>query len=119
MIVIGYGFCDEHINGILKQALRGNPNKRLVAVTYFGSLSGEETAQRTEKFKIFIEQQLGLDADTREKLVLIVSNAKNFIAEALTLKEMASHFPQEDSLFDEIATDDALKPELLNGKQRR
>jgi hypothetical protein len=27
ILVVGYGFADEHINGILWQALRGSPDK--------------------------------------------------------------------------------------------
>ncbi len=106
MIVVGYGFCDEHINGILQQALRGASNKRLVAVTYFGqTLSNEEKSRNEQKFREFVEAQLGLDQETKEKLVVVVSNAKKFLGEELTLSEMTKYFPKEESLFDEITID--------------
>jgi hypothetical protein len=52
LLVIGYGFGDDHINGILSQALRGNPDKRLIAVTWFGEPRDEgEQELAANKFK--------------------------------------------------------------------
>jgi SIR2-like domain len=41
LLVVGYGFGDEHINGISRQALRGSADKRLIAVTWFGEIRDE------------------------------------------------------------------------------
>jgi len=103
IIVVGYGFGDEHINGILQQALRGGRDKRLVAVTWFGDhIAEEERQEYAKRFRSFIAKQLGLEAENDPRLLLQVSSAKKFLGEELTLSAMTSHFPVEESLFEEV-----------------
>src|SRR5262249_36595161 len=55
LLVVGYGFADEHINAILRQALRGNRDKRLIAVTWSGEPRDEGERQATElRFREFV-----------------------------------------------------------------
>jgi NAD-dependent SIR2 family protein deacetylase len=104
ILVIGYGFGDEHINGILQQALRGGQDKRLVAVTWFGdNLNQNECALKEAQFKDVIAKQLGLDNDKDNRLVLLVHSAKSFLGKELSLSAMTNHFPAEESLFDEVS----------------
>lgn len=106
ILVIGYGFGDEHINGILKQALRGSPEKRLVAVTWFGNgVSQEEVERKRERFRAFVSGQLGFEASNDPRLVVEVERAQAFIGEQLSLEEMSKHFPPEEMLFEEVTRD--------------
>jgi hypothetical protein len=115
IITIGYGFGDEHINGILKQALQGASDKRLVAVTYFEpGLSEENLARAKERFMKYKIGQLGLGETVKDKVELIVASAKDFLTSQLTLREMSKYFPQEESFFANevaVANEDAVETE--------
>lgn len=101
IVVVGYGFGDEHINGILKQALRGDPNKRIVVASYFGEKVGDELERAMKKHQSTIELQLGLSKGS-SSLVLTSSRARDFLGALLTIDEMEKHFPVEESLFEVI-----------------
>jgi hypothetical protein len=101
VIAVGYGFGDEHINGIIKQALRGDPAKRIVAVTWFGeNLLDSDLKKAEEKFSRHAWQQLGLEGERQNQLAVVVSSAKRFLSEELTLASVTKFFPTEESLFD-------------------
>ena len=101
ILVVGYGFADEHINGILRQALRGSPDKRLIAVTWSGDLREGEGEQRAEKFKSLISKQLDLP-DIDPRVIVQMSPAKRFLGEELSLAAVSKYFPQGESLFEEV-----------------
>jgi hypothetical protein len=99
ILVVGYGFADDHINGILRQALRGNPDKRLIAVTWPGG-----TKSNTEKqhdFEQFIGRQLQV-GEADGKAVVRVATAKKFLGEELSLAMVTQYFPQTESLFEVV-----------------
>lgn len=100
ILVVGYGFADDHINGILRQALRGNPDKRLIAVTWPAGTKADDEKQRD--FENFILKQLDL-ANTDGKVVVRIATAKKFLGEELSLATVSQYFPQTESLFEEIA----------------
>jgi len=75
IIVVGYGFADEHINGILRQALRGNSDKRLIAVTSPGGTKPDDEKQHD--FEQFISRQLELP-DIDGKVIVRIASAKTF-----------------------------------------
>jgi hypothetical protein len=108
LLVIGYGFSDEHINAILGQALQNNPGKRLIAVTWFGELTEEGEADHAKKFKSNIRKQLRL-GDSDERVIVLVSPAKRFLKDELCLAAVAKFFPQEESPFEELAPQDEIK----------
>ncbi len=101
ILVVGYGFADEHINGILRQALRGSPDKRLIAVTWFGDGREGEEKQLAIRFKSFILKQLDLP-HSDEKVIVQVSPAKRFLGEELSLTAVSKYFPQGESLFEDV-----------------
>jgi hypothetical protein len=101
ILVVGYGFADEHINGILRQALRASPDKRLIAVTWSGDVPAGEEEQRANRFKSFICKQLEL-TDTDGKVIVLMSSAKRFLGEELCLAAVSKYFPQGESLFEEV-----------------
>lgn len=96
LVVIGYGFGDEHINGILAQALAGATNKRLVAVTFRDS----EESDGQQKFRQYVSGQLKLPTDD-PRLVIEVSRARDFLEGSLTLSKISAYFPPEESIFEE------------------
>jgi SIR2-like domain len=102
LLVVGYGFADDHINGILQQALRGNPDKRLIAVTWSGEPRDEGERQASaDKFRETVARQLGLPLNDA-RLVVKISPAKKFLSEELTLAAVGEHFPPTESIFDEV-----------------
>lgn len=102
LLVIGYGFADDHINGILRQALRGASDKRLVAVTWPGELRDDGERQlASDKFREFVARQLDLPPGD-QRLVIEVSPAKEFLAKTLSLAAVSKHFPSPESIFGEV-----------------
>ena len=87
--------------GVLRQALRGNPDKRLIAVTWLGGTKSDADKQRD--FEHFILKQLDL-ADTDGKVVVRIATAKKFLGEELSLATVSKYFPEKESLFQEIQT---------------
>jgi SIR2-like protein len=100
ILVVGYGFADEHINGILSQALRRSPEKKLVAVTWSGGAKSDD--EKIREFDSLIRKQLEI-TEPDERIVVRISKAKKFLGEELSLAEMTRYFPEAESLFDEIA----------------
>ena len=91
VVAIGYGFMDEHINGILGQALRQDANRRLLAVVAPDADVGETTE--------FIASQL----DARSAQVTVdACGARCFLEERLSVKELAGLFPEEEDLIEEL-----------------
>jgi SIR2-like domain len=102
LIVVGYGFGDEYINGILAQALRGHPEKRIVVVSWNADFD-DEVRQRAaiDDLKKFVAAQLGLPAED-DRIVLRPMKASEFLSEHLSLAELKGIFPAEESLFEEL-----------------
>ena len=91
VVAIGYGFMDEHINGILGQALRQDANRRLLAVVAPDADAGETTE--------FIANQL----DAKGKQVTVEAcGARCFLEERLSVKVLAGLFPEEEDLIEEL-----------------
>jgi hypothetical protein len=98
LVVIGYGFGDEHINGILAQALRTDTEKRIIAVNWIGDKDAPQTADREERFKKFVAKQLELESSDA-RLVLLNEKAKPYMEGQLSLKSVGAYFPPEENLF--------------------
>ena len=92
IVCIGYGFNDEHINGILEQALRHSSDRKLLAVV------GPGNDQKACAEKERICHQLHLEA-CKDKIVTKAYGAKDFLENKLTISELAELFPHEDDLF--------------------
>jgi hypothetical protein len=102
LLVIGYGFGDEHINGILAQALRGSQNKRLIAVTSFAGLADPQKPSALEGCRQRIAKELGLDGPYDPRLVIIDSKANEFLTKQLSLPEVSKYFPPEEVIFEQL-----------------
>ena len=90
IVCIGYGFNDDHINGILEQALRQDRKKMLLAVVG----PGNDFKNISEKKRICIE----LKAETNQ-VVAKACKAKEFLENGLTIHGITALFPPEDDLF--------------------
>jgi hypothetical protein len=102
LIVIGYGFGDEHINGILAQALRGTVNKRLIAVTLLDTPPDIQLAAQ-KNFREYVCKQLNLE-DNDQRLIMEYSRAKDYFVAGLTLAQIGTHFPPEEPIFEDVTT---------------
>ena len=93
IVTIGYGFGDNHINGILRQALRQHPERILLAVVAPGSADRvvERREEISKKLKVDIEQVRVDDSGERE-----------FLATKMNISHLATLFPEERQLFGEI-----------------
>ncbi|MCC6545646.1 SIR2 family protein [Candidatus Sumerlaeota bacterium] len=94
IVAIGYGFYDDHINGIMAQALKNNPTMRVLAV--IGPVNEERKAEETNR----ILRVLGLSDSSR--VACMPLGAKEFLTHHLTIIELAKVFPSDVSPFEEI-----------------
>ena len=90
IVCVGYGFSDEHINGILGQALRQNCERKLLAVIG----PGDRCAAK-ERIVGRLEVQ---DA----QVIVRASGAGEFLGNGLTIAALAELFPIEDDLIPEV-----------------
>ena len=89
VVCIGYGFNDEHINGILRQSLAQNCERKLLAVT------GQEDEGVAKKR---IADQLEV---SQTQVVVRPCGAKEFLERGLTIAALAELFPSESDLIPE------------------
>lgn len=87
VVAIGYGFGDEHINGIIGQALRDNSERRLLSVA-----PDSETSEQS----ILIAKVLGASKD---QIVCVKSGAQEYLTKGLTIDALTRYFPEVESNF--------------------
>ena len=90
IICIGYGFKDDHINGILKQSLRQNRDRKLLAV--IGPNNQDERKQ-------LISELMNVDDDQIE---IRSCGAKKFLSSDLSITFLSKLFPPEMDLIPEL-----------------
>lgn len=95
IIAIGYGFADEHINGILRQSLNNNAERRLLSVAPIDSGSAEERAE-----------QIAETLNIRNARQIVCRNlpAKEFLGTQLKLSALRDVFPPSEEPFEELGT---------------
>jgi hypothetical protein len=94
IITVGYGFGDEHINGIIRQALDRSRERRLLAVAPCGNLNQEQK-----------EKEIGCVLQCAEDSGQITCwnlTAKAFMTDCLKIAKLAELFPPEEDLIKEI-----------------
>jgi hypothetical protein len=104
LVLIGYGFGDEHINGILGQALRNRPEKRVVVVGPVPGLAKDEKSVELrealiEEWKNLIKTKLELGEEDLQSVHVLDSPAQRFFETSFTLNDMENLFPAEASPF--------------------
>ena len=93
IVCVGYGFNDDHINGILQQSLRQNQERKLLAVIGPG---GEATAIDREKR---ISELLKAEKD---QVKAQECGAEEFLDRGLTIASLSKLFPSETDLIPEL-----------------
>lgn len=83
VIVVGYSFGDEHINGILSQALKQDKEMKLLWVS-------------PNAKKSVVKEKLGLSIIAQRQIETKEMTAKVFFDKQLELKTFSDLFPRED-----------------------
>ncbi len=91
IVCVGYGFNDDHINGILQQALRQDRTRKLLAVV------GPDNDVAVENKRI--SDQLVAQED---QIIVQACGAKEFLDNALTIATLSELFPDEEDLILEL-----------------
>ncbi|NOZ45171.1 MAG: hypothetical protein GXO79_00155 [Chlorobi bacterium] len=85
IIVIGYGFGDEHINGLLSQALKQDKDRKILNIS------------KSQKIE-FVQNRLGIN--NTDQIIIEKYYAKDFFEKRLSLKELETIFPENiDDIF--------------------
>ena len=91
IVTVGYGFGDEHINGILSQALRQDEERKLLAVLGPGAAEEMRRKSISEVLRVS-EGQISVET----------VGAKKFLSQTLSIDYLAGLFPDEVDLIEEI-----------------
>ena len=91
IVCVGYGFNDDHINGILQQSLRQNSQRKLLAVVGPHGESAAVVRKRSEQLKV-----------PEDQFVVNTSGAKEYFSSGLNIHSLADLFPAEEDLIREI-----------------
>jgi hypothetical protein len=113
IISVGYSFGDEHINGIIGQALNNAPDRRLLSVTPSCG-EGSNTAE-VER----VERLLGLRSTGTGQVACWACGAKEFMEEHLNLDELGTLFPEEPELFSEASTNSEALEKSFTERQEK
>ena len=92
IVCIGYSFADEHINGLIEQAIKQDDTKRVISVM-------KGTNKTESELKEFIASRLNISVD---KIIIEQSEAKDFFENKLNLEYFTQIFPienDEDNVF--------------------
>jgi len=90
IVTIGYGFGDEHINGIIGQAAKSNDGLRLVCV---GKGLNREMVKGALKIS-------GDQADGDNRIETVEKAAREYLQEGLTIEKVSAFFPEERNEID-------------------
>ncbi len=96
IIVIGYGFGDEHINGILGQALNvagDSEERKLLAVAPFDNIPEEQAQQ----------QLASILNGKKEQIIIKKLTAEKFMLEEMNINQLNALFSESEDAFDELS----------------
>jgi hypothetical protein len=81
--VVGYSFGDEHINGILAQAIRQDKEMKLLWIS-------------PNAKKSVVKEKLGLSITAQKQIEIMEMTAKIFFNKKLKLNILSDLFPKEE-----------------------
>lgn len=90
IVTIGYGFGDEHINGIIGQAAKSNDGLRLVCV---GKGLNREMVKGTLKIS-------GDQTEGDNRIETVEKAAREYLQEGMTIEKVSAFFPEERNEID-------------------
>lgn len=105
LVVVGYGFGDEHVNGIVGQAIRNRQDKRLVVVSPLekgADITEKAKEKAIEERKKWIGAKLDLGEQEAGCIHIVDSPARSFFENGFRLDEMAKLFPADELPFEEL-----------------
>lgn len=92
IVCVGYGFNDDHINGILKQSLRQDRKRIILAV--IGPNNESSTTDKKRRISEILEAE-------EDQIKTQACRAKEFLDNHLTIASLSKLFPPEEDLFPE------------------
>ena len=96
IIAIGYGFGDEHINGILGQALANESDaneRKLIAVSPFSDEDEAAAASRLSRI---------LNITNTDQICIKRMGAEDFMVDEMTIDKLNGYFPEGEDVFEEL-----------------
>jgi hypothetical protein len=87
ILIIGYSFGDDHINGIMSQALSADDQRKILSIS---------PGSNKEEMREFIAQKLSVLVD---QIHVDLVTAKEFMDNSLDIGKLQGLFPKEDSIF--------------------
>jgi hypothetical protein len=91
IICIGYGFGDDHINGIISQALNNDRERRLLAIS--PNRDSDITVEKIKKI---------LRVESHQNIFHEDITAKDFLDNKLSMETLAKLFPEGEPPFEEL-----------------
>ena len=92
IVCVGYGFNDDHINGILQQSLRQDRERKLLAV--IGPNNESSTTNKKKRISELLKAEEG-------QIEAQACGAEEFLGNRLTIASLSKLFPSEEDLFPE------------------
>ena len=94
IICIGYGFADEHINGMIKQALQSDPQKKLICVRPFDQEDEEITKEQICQWRSDIKADFDISND--DQILILNHSAKKYFQTEFTTTKLNELLPETD-----------------------
>jgi SIR2-like domain len=86
IVCIGYGFADDHINGIIGQALKNSPERKILSVS-----PSDKSEEAIKRRKSEISKQLSLDESQISQIEILPIGAKGFL-ESISISNLTKYF---------------------------
>ena len=93
IVCVGYGFNDDHINGILQQSLRQGRQRKLIAVV--GPSNESSTTDKKSQITGRLEAK-------EHQIDIQACGAKEFLDKKLSITFLAEYFPSDVDLIPEL-----------------
>lgn len=99
LIVIGFGFCDKHIQNVIIEAVEQNPSFQLLIVNYRKDKDGKETGILPDGLNDFVFQEKVKDKDGQEtdEVNLKVKRNVNIVFD--TFKRFTDNYPENQTYY--------------------
>jgi len=85
IISVGYSFSDDHINGLISQALKQNSTSKLLIANYDGRKPADIKKEVVEGLKV-----------NESQIEIYKSKAKEFFENELTTEKLLNLFPNDN-----------------------
>lgn len=94
IICVGYGFADEHINGMIKQVLQSDHRKKLICIRPFDYEDKEIAEEEICRWRSSIKADFGISSDNQ--IVILNHSAKKYFQTEFTTANLTELLPETD-----------------------